>query len=124
METIGERIKKLRESHNLTSAQFGEIAGVTKGAVSQWESDITDPKAMPLMKISRDFNISIDYLLFGEDENEDQTKINELINKLKVAEKQGLLKDQHIDTLNAMLDSWFNQEKPLSDSDKEAQKTA
>ena len=60
MDTIGERIRQLRESNKLTSEQFGKIAEVSKGAVSQWENNTTEPKAKALMYLSRHFHISID----------------------------------------------------------------
>lgn len=56
--SIADNIKKLRESHNLTQAQFGEIAGVSDKAVSTWENGTAEPRMGAIQKISQYFNIS------------------------------------------------------------------
>lgn len=120
MDSIGIRIKKLRESNGLTSEQFGKIAGVSKGAVSQWEGNSTEPKAKALMYISHHFNISIDYLLFGDEGIKQTNKLEKLVTKMINLEKQGALTNDRIDLIENIIDSW----KTVSESDKEAQKTA
>lgn len=65
---IGENIKRLRESHSLTQAQFGTIAGVSDKAVSTWESGTREPRMGVIEKISQYFGIAKSDLLFGSDE--------------------------------------------------------
>lgn len=40
---IRENIIKLRKIWNVTQDELGEIAGVTRGAVSQWEGGFSNP---------------------------------------------------------------------------------
>jgi len=41
METMGDRIRGLRESRKLTQDDLGKIVGVSYAAISQWESGAT-----------------------------------------------------------------------------------
>ncbi len=56
--SIGENIKKLRESHKLTQEEFGKIVGVTDKAVSSWETGAKAPRMGVVQKISDYFNIN------------------------------------------------------------------
>ena len=56
--SIGENIKKLRESHKLTQEEFGKIVGVTDKAVSSWETGAKAPRMGVIQKISDYFNIN------------------------------------------------------------------
>lgn len=56
--SIGSNIKLLRESHGLTQAQLGQIAGVTDKAVSTWESDAKVPRMGAVQKIADYFRVS------------------------------------------------------------------
>lgn len=55
--SIGSNIKQLRESHGLTQAQLGQIAGVTDKAVSTWESDVKVPRMGAVQKIADYFKL-------------------------------------------------------------------
>ncbi len=61
--TTGEKIAKCRKEKNLTQGQLAETLGVTRQAVSRWESDLAFPETDTLMKMSRLFGVSCDYLL-------------------------------------------------------------
>lgn len=41
---IRENIIKLREMNQITQEQLAEIAGVSRGAVSQWEGGFSEPR--------------------------------------------------------------------------------
>lgn len=56
--SISENIKKLREKHNMTQAEFGEIAGVSDKAVSTWENGTAEPRLGAIQKLAQHFNIS------------------------------------------------------------------
>ena len=62
---VGEKIKKLRLSLGLTQTEFARKLFVTPAAVSQWESNNTRPDMDRLMKISKEFSVSLDY--FSDD---------------------------------------------------------
>ncbi len=64
--TMGEKIAKLRKEHNLTQEQFAEIINVSRQSVSKWELGTTYPDTEKLIRISKLFDCSLDYLLKDE----------------------------------------------------------
>lgn len=64
--SIGARIRQLRTKNNLTGDEFGELCGVTKGMVSQWESDLVTPTTDRLLELHKKLAFSFDWLLNGE----------------------------------------------------------
>lgn len=69
--TIGEKITKLRKEHNLTQEQFAEVLKVSRQSVSKWELNSTYPDTEKLVRISKIFDCSLDYLLKDEIEQMD-----------------------------------------------------
>lgn len=69
--TIGEKLTKLRKENNLTQEQFAELLKVSRQSVSKWELDSAYPETEKLIRISKVFNCSLDYLLKDEIEQMD-----------------------------------------------------
>lgn len=68
METMGERIRTLREAKRLTQDQLGKLVGVSKSAVSQWELDATANIKLPVfLKLVDVLGTDPHYLVFGAD---------------------------------------------------------
>lgn len=66
METIGGRLKKLRDSHELTQIQFCERAGIKQSAYSLVESGKSDDmKASNLAKICHTYGVTAEYIMLG-----------------------------------------------------------
>ncbi|MCF8007326.1 MAG: helix-turn-helix domain-containing protein [Methylovulum sp.] len=63
-----DRIKKLRNDNGLTQTQFGEIIGVGQKGVSGIEKGESKPTTTQIEIISKYFNVSADYLIFGIDD--------------------------------------------------------
>ena len=63
MLIIGERIKMLRESHNLSQAALAKRLGVTRSSVNAWEMGLSIPTAQYIVELSQLFHVSTDYLL-------------------------------------------------------------
>lgn len=61
--TTGEKIAKCRKEHELTQTQLAEELGVTRQAVSRWESDLAFPETENLLKMSKLFGVSTDWIL-------------------------------------------------------------
>lgn len=55
--SIRENIIKLRKIWDVTQDELGEIAGVTRGAVSQWESGFSEPRMGAIQKMADYFHI-------------------------------------------------------------------
>lgn len=64
--SIGARIRQLRERNGLSGEKFGELCGVTKGMVSQWESDTSTPPTERLIELRKHFLFSLDWLINGD----------------------------------------------------------
>ena len=68
-DEFGSRLKLLREGRNLSMPELGKILGVTKQCVCNWENGNIRPSVDMLIKISKTFSVSTDYL-FGFEETE------------------------------------------------------
>lgn len=68
--TTGEKIAKLRRESNYTQEQLADILGVSRQAISKWESDIAFPETDKLIKMSGLFKCTVDYLLKENAESE------------------------------------------------------
>ncbi|MBQ7981850.1 MAG: helix-turn-helix transcriptional regulator [Oscillospiraceae bacterium] len=64
--TIAKNISELRKTKGVTQEQLANALNVSFQAVSKWENGISIPDTMLLPKIAEYFNVSIDYLLCGE----------------------------------------------------------
>ena len=60
---LSKRIYELRMSFGLTQVQLAQNLNVTKQTVSNWENDNIQPSIDMLIKLSKIFNVSTDYLL-------------------------------------------------------------
>lgn len=60
---LNEKIKKLRQSYNISQVELAQRLGVTKQCVSNWENDNVLPSIEMLVKIAEQFNVTTDYLL-------------------------------------------------------------
>lgn len=64
--TFGEKLQKLRTRAGLSQDQLAELLDVSRQAVSKWERNEAMPEAEKLVRISRQFGVSTDYLLLEE----------------------------------------------------------
>ena len=65
--TLGQRIQELRKQAGLSQEALGEALGVSRQAVSKWESDGGIPELDTLIAMSRFFGITIGELLGVEE---------------------------------------------------------
>lgn len=63
MNSVGERIKELRNARKMTQNEFAERINVTKSTVSAYENGARLPSYDVLIKIARLFKVSTDNLL-------------------------------------------------------------
>lgn len=61
--TIGEKILNLRKARGWSQEELAERIGVTRQAVSRWESDSAKPDADKIVALCDLFGVSADYLL-------------------------------------------------------------
>lgn len=63
MDTIGDRIKQLRDEAGLSQMELSEKIGLSQSAIARYELNKTEPKASDIIKLSEFFGVSADYLL-------------------------------------------------------------
>lgn len=61
--TIGEKILNLRKARGWSQEELADRVGVTRQAVSRWESDSAKPDADRIIALCDLFGVSADYLL-------------------------------------------------------------
>ncbi len=67
--TIGNRIRELRISKNMSQKELSELIDVSKSAISKYESDSLEPNIRVQIALAEAFNVTIDYLIGYSDEN-------------------------------------------------------
>lgn len=76
--TLGQYIQELRKAAGLSQEALGEALGVSRQAISKWESDGALPEIDKLIAMSRLFGISVGRLLQVESDEEGQPVPDEL----------------------------------------------
>ncbi|MBO4927688.1 MAG: helix-turn-helix transcriptional regulator [Clostridiales bacterium] len=76
--SIADRILMLRKSKGMSQEQLAEAVGVSRQAVSKWESEQASPDPEKIIALSEIFGVTTDYLLKGiEPEEEAEIKPEE-----------------------------------------------
>lgn len=65
--TFGEKIQKLRKEAGLSQEELSYQLGVSRQAISKWERDNGYPETEKIVRLSKLFHVSLDYLLREED---------------------------------------------------------
>lgn len=75
VNTLGEKLKKLRNQHHLKQSELAEKIEVSSSLVSNWELDKSVPKQENLVKLAKLYQMSVRELLDLEGETEPHTPI-------------------------------------------------
>lgn len=67
MNTIGQRVKEIRNENKLNQSDFGKILAVSQDTISLWENGKSLPNTEFVIEICKKFNVSANYLLGLED---------------------------------------------------------
>lgn len=62
---IADRIRDLRKSKGISQEQLADVVGVSRQAVSKWESEQTIPDLDKVVILSEYFGVTTDYILKG-----------------------------------------------------------
>ena len=57
--TLGQRICQYRKQLNISQEELGDRLGVSRQAVSKWETDLSAPDMNNLLALAREFGISV-----------------------------------------------------------------
>ena len=72
--TIGQRISRLRKERLLSQEDMADKIGVSRQAVSKWETDACAPDAYNLIALAETLNTSVEYIVMGKSSVEVQEK--------------------------------------------------
>lgn len=62
---IGERLQELRKKAGYSQEQVAEMLGISRQAISKWESGQGKPEIDNIIKLMKLYQVSADYLLLG-----------------------------------------------------------
>lgn len=69
METVGERIRRLRITKELTQEQLGQSIGVGKSTINKYESNIIAIPNVKVVKLAKALDVTPAYLMGWNEEN-------------------------------------------------------
>ncbi|MGG0155414.1 helix-turn-helix transcriptional regulator [Bacillus mycoides] len=75
--SLGQQLKKFRESQNLSQEDVAKKIGVTRQAVYKWENDKSYPDIDNLIILSEFYNVTLDDLIKGNDSFKKKIKIDD-----------------------------------------------
>jgi transcriptional regulator with XRE-family HTH domain len=67
LKEIAQRVKELRKAAKLDQGEMAKLLGIKRPAYSKIERGINNILTEHVIKISRHFNVSTDWLLFGKE---------------------------------------------------------
>ena len=97
------KIKYLREKNNMTQEKLGELIGVKSSAVSKYEKNIVPLTDETLLKLSKIFGVSCDYII-GNNKNTSEEEEIEALKSLLI--KNGFM-SKNEDLTEKELDKLF-----------------
>ena len=68
--TFGARLKKARHRKRLTQHQVAKVLGLSFTTISKYENDKSQPDNEILQKLAQLYDVSIDWLLLGEEKSD------------------------------------------------------
>lgn len=85
--SLGERIKEQRKSCGMSQEKLAELVGVSRQAVTKWETDQSAPSTEKLFKLAEIFGTSVD-LLIKTEERSTATPAEQIYYMYKVEQAQ------------------------------------
>jgi transcriptional regulator with XRE-family HTH domain len=103
LASLGDRLQQLRKTAGWTQKQLAERLGVDWSVIRNYEHGLSQPPAFALHKLANVFNVSVDYLVDGQNQRTEMFHDKELLEFCLRADgldliRRGLLKE-FIDTL-------------------------
>lgn len=76
-KSLGETLRERRTSCGMTQEVVAETLGVSRQAVSKWESGRADPSTSNLIALARLYETSVDELLRSRESRDDRPNAND-----------------------------------------------
>lgn len=77
---IDKVLKHLMKNKNFTFKKLSKETGVPESTLKTWSSGIEPKSLIPARKVARVLGISVEYLIFGNEENE-SLSLNDVLTK-------------------------------------------
>lgn len=77
--TIGKRISELRKKYSYSQEYIASQLGVSRQAVSKWETDQTAPDTNNLIALAKLFDVSVEYLAIGNVKEEENIHVEKKV---------------------------------------------
>lgn len=90
--SIGDNIKRLRKSKDITQEQLAEMLGISAQSVSRWESGVCYPDIELLPVLAETFDVTVDQLL-GVDDVAEKKKVEDYLDRFQIAINQGKIEE-------------------------------
>lgn len=91
--SLKDRVKKLRKENHLSQVQLASQLGVSQSVISLIESGQASVSIEILKKLSEQFNISCDWLIYGKDKYVRLTTSNAFIPMVNIEAKAGYIEN-------------------------------
>lgn len=102
--SLGARIREKRKAKGLTLQQLGDVFGITRSSVSEWENGKTRPDQAKLVRLAEALGTTMEYLLEESGHNVPVIIESKSINTPKIATQKMADGDQPAGKLPAI--SW------------------
>lgn len=109
-----EALRRLRREKGISMKELGQKMGVAESTISQYETGKREPDFETLLKLGEFFNVSVDYLLRGE-------QYNEKTPALTAKDERDISKklEEALSQLESSQEGLMFQGEPLDDATKE-----
>ena len=106
MDRMGERLRLERQRKNWTMERLGEMIGVRKNTISQYEHGKRTPSLDVIRETAAQFDVSLDYLVGLSDDPDprrDQRNLREILEKDRLHYDGIYLAPSDLEPIRAML---------------------
>jgi len=97
---LSEKITKLKKLKKLSQADLATATGISKDAISKYERGDANPSVEYAKRIAEALNVSLDYLVSDDDQQEVMDK--ETMNRIKAIQK---MPEQEKDKIFSVVDA-------------------
>lgn len=111
--TLGEKIQQIRKDAGLSQEMLAEQMGVSRQAISKWELGEAIPDTDKIIRLSRLFQVTTDYLLMDDMEQSEiemngieKKKVESEDNKVSVKQSNQVKKDSKPNWYKEFLGRW------------------
>lgn len=92
MENFAKKLKEFRTAKRMSQAELGDVLGVTRAAVQQWEKGVNTPTLANLSELARFFDVALADLMGAPSEQDSvDAELRELPNDVAALLKQSFL---------------------------------